>query len=80
MKITYDKEGRMQFNEEFHFNHGKPWKNSDQKYLIERWNKDRYVDISLALGRTYATIADRICTLKKQGVIKTKKSPNRESI
>uniref|UniRef100_UPI0035C698BA hypothetical protein n=1 Tax=Serratia quinivorans TaxID=137545 RepID=UPI0035C698BA len=48
---------------------GKPWNIQDQKYLI-KFHKDKYADLSLALGRTYKTIADRIYNLRRSGEIK----------
>jgi len=71
-EVEFYKDGKMKYNPEYHFNHKRPWMNSDLKYLIERYKKDRIDDISLALGRTYKTIANMIYDLKKKGVIPTK--------
>lgn len=57
------------YDPNLHFNHGKPWSIQDQKYLI-KFHKDKYADLSLSLGRTYKTIADRIYNLRKTGEIK----------
>lgn len=60
------------YDPELHFNHGKPWLKSDQDYLIEQYGFASILQISLALGRTYKTIADRVYQLKNQGLIKCK--------
>ncbi|WP_351122703.1 hypothetical protein [Shewanella sp. T24-MNA-CIBAN-0130] len=69
MSIEYYKDGKMKYHPEFHFNHKRAWMTSELKYLIERYGKDKIEDISLALGRTYKTIANMIYELKKQGRI-----------
>lgn len=60
---------QSKYNPAIHFNHKKPWKNSDQTYLI-KYHRDNRTDLCLALGRTYKTICDRIYTLKRDGIIK----------
>ncbi len=35
-QVTYDAYGRMQYHPDFHPNHGKPWKTTEQKYLIDQ--------------------------------------------
>jgi hypothetical protein len=55
------------YNSELHFNHKKPWKTSDIKYLKQFYDKDTLTDISLALGRTYKTVANMAYTLRKAG-------------
>lgn len=60
----------LEFNEQIHFNHNKPWKTSEIRYVKESYKKFSNIDISLVLGRTYKTVCDKIYQLKKSGEIK----------
>lgn len=64
--------GHVKYDPKIHFNHGKPWTNKDENYLITYQKSDSITDLSLALGRTYKTIADRIYELRKAGRIPKK--------
>ncbi len=57
--VTYDRYGRMQYHPDYHPNHGKPWKQPDQVYLIQRYDLDGPEQVSFALGRTIHTIMTR---------------------
>ena len=69
MDVTYDRYGRMQYHPEIHFNQDKPWLNSDEKYLIEYYEKDGPDKVALALGRTVHTIMTRAYELRKKGAM-----------
>jgi predicted NAD-dependent protein-ADP-ribosyltransferase YbiA (DUF1768 family) len=69
MDITYDQYGRMQYHPEIHYNQGKVWLNSDEKYLIQYYEKDGPEQVSLALGRTVHTIMTRAYELRKKGIM-----------
>lgn len=66
---SYDPFGRMRYHPAFHPNHKKPWTILDQKYLIENYVSDGPEEISFALGRTINTIMERVCALRKKGVM-----------
>lgn len=67
--ITYDKYGRMQYHPDFHANHKKPWTTSDQKFLIENYEKIGPEETSLALERTIHTVMTKAAKLRKQGLM-----------
>lgn len=57
----------VKYDPELHPNHGKGWKTSDIKYLKDYYRKDSLANISLALGRTYKTVAHMVYRLKQKG-------------
>ena len=59
------------YDPSIHFNHRTPWLAEDVDYLV-KYNKDNRTDLSMALGRTYKTIADKIYNLKKSGKIQAR--------
>ncbi|WP_274880351.1 hypothetical protein [Vibrio harveyi] len=59
----------MQYNPDFHPNHGSPWKTTEQKYLIERYVLDGPEQVSFALGRTIHTVMAKACELRKLGLM-----------
>lgn len=65
--IEYDAFGRMRYHPEFHPNHKKDWKTSDEKYVIENYLIDGPEAVSLALGRTVCTIMERAKELRHAG-------------
>jgi hypothetical protein len=67
--VTYDRYGRMQYHPDYHPNHGKPWKITEQKYLIERYVLDGPEQVSFALGRTIHTVMAKAWELRKRGVM-----------
>lgn len=72
--IEYDSSGRMRYNPEFHFNQGKPWDSQDKEYLIRWYDIIGMEEMSLALGRTEATLTGKVSELRKAGImIKPKK-------
>jgi len=67
--VTYDRYGRMNFHPELHPNQKMPWSTTDQKYLIENYEKFGPEQISLELGRTIHTVMTRAYELRKKGVM-----------
>ncbi len=67
--VTYDAYGRMQYHPDFHPNHGKAWKTTEQSYLIERYELDGPEQVSFALGRTIHTVMEKAYVLRKSGVM-----------
>lgn len=68
--IEYDKCGRMKFNPDLHENQGKPWSKDDLDYLINWYNKVGLEEMSLALGKSEGTVAHKVQTLRKRGIMK----------
>jgi len=62
--------GYLRFDPALHFNHSKPWKVSDEKYMCEMYELKKVEDIALALGRTAKTIAGRMHKIRKRRKIK----------
>lgn len=67
--VKYDKQGRMQYNPELHFNQGQRWNKEDTEYLINWYHIIGAEEMSLALGRSEQTIYDKVCKLKKKGLM-----------
>lgn len=61
------KELMCKYDPKVHFNHKKPWTTTDQNYLVEFYGKVPVSELCLSLGRTYKTITDKVCTLRKRG-------------
>ncbi len=76
MKITYDRHKRMNYHPDFHFNQKQPWTTTDEKYLIEMYEKVGPDQISLSLGRTIHTVMTRAYELRKKGLMQ-KRSNNK---
>ena len=68
--IEYDRSGRMKYNPEFHFNQGQYWTYEEEEYLIKWYDIIGMEEMSLALGRTEATVANKVYRLQKQGRMK----------
>lgn len=66
---TFDRWGRMFYHPEMHPNHGTPWTNTDQRYLIDHYDRQGPEEISLALGRTIKTVQAKACALRKKGLM-----------
>lgn len=67
--IEFDRYGRMQYHPDYHANHGKPWKTSDQKFLIENYDKIGPEETSLALERTIHTVMTKAAKLRREGLM-----------
>ena len=68
--VTYDAHGRMKYHPDFHPNQGKQWMMSDQKHLIENYERIGPEQMSLELGRTIHTIMNKAYELRKAGLMK----------
>jgi polyhydroxyalkanoate synthesis regulator phasin len=78
--VEYDNSGRMKYNPDLHFSQGKPWTDEDIDYLINWYSKIGLEEMSLALGKTEATVATKVAKLRKRGLMGKEKSErlNRE--
>lgn len=65
--IEYDSYGRMKYNPELHDNQGLPWEEDEIEYLIKWYDIIGMEEMSLALGRTEATVFSKVCRLRKEG-------------
>lgn len=68
--VEYDSYGRMKYNPELHENQGKPWSKEDLEYLITWYEIIGAEEMSLALGRPEAVIANKVSKLRKSGLMK----------
>lgn len=68
--VEYDSCGRMKYNPELHENQGKPWSKEDLEYLITWYEIIGAEEMSLALGRPEAVIANKVSKLRKSGLMK----------
>lgn len=66
-KLEFDQFGRMKYNPDFHFNHGKVMSEDDLMYLCKFWGLESVKSLSLGLGKTEMTLASLITKLKKDG-------------
>jgi len=67
-QLNYDSYHRLNYNELLHFNQGKVWNMKDSVYLCKYADADGLKSVSLALGRTYKSVAQKLKTLKKEGL------------
>lgn len=65
--VEYDVNSRIRFNELLHFNQGELWTEDDTKYLCKYHEIDGLKSISLCLGRTSKSVAEKLLKLKKNG-------------
>ena len=65
--IQYDRHGRMVYNPEFHPNHRKPFTTDDLIYLCKYNDVDGPKLMSMALGKTEMTVANKVTNLRKSG-------------
>lgn len=70
--VEYDRWGRMKYHPEYHPNQKSPWTTTDQKYLIENYEKSGASEVSFALGRTIRTVMQRVYELRKKGLMPRK--------
>lgn len=68
--VEYDSYGRMKYNSELHFNQGNKWTPEDMEYLVKWYDIIGAEEMSLALGRTEMTIADKVFKLRRKGLMK----------
>lgn len=67
--IEYDNQGRMKYNPELHFNQGQKWSKEDTDYLINWYHIVGVEEMSLALGRSEQTILEKVCKLRRKGIM-----------
>lgn len=65
--VEYDSCGRMKYNPDLHDRQGKPWEDDEIEYLINWYSKIGIEEMSLALGRTEGTIAQKVNQLRSKG-------------
>jgi hypothetical protein len=65
--IQLDKQGRMLYHPDFHFNHGKMFTEEDLEYLCKYWEVDHQRTLAYALGRPEKNLASTIWSLRKSG-------------
>lgn len=75
----YDRYGRMKYHPEYHPNQNKSWTTTDQKYLIQNYEKDGPAMVAAALGRTIGVIMTRAYELRKSGLMPRRISKTRFS-
>lgn len=68
-QIQFDRYGRMQYHPEFHAKHKQPWTTTDQAFLIENYDTMGPEKVSLALERTIHTVYQRVCYLRRVGIM-----------
>lgn len=66
--IEYDSLGRMKYHPDYHTNHRKPFTEDELSYLAKYYESDGRLNMSLALGGTEATVAMKVCELRKKGL------------
>jgi hypothetical protein len=72
--ITYDSQGRMQYNPSFHTNNGTSFTTEEIEYLCTYFHVCSRREMSYALGRTETSVITKYQILKKQGLIEHYKS------
>ena len=66
-QVEYDKSGRMKYNSDLHDRQGKSWDDDEIEYLINWYTTIGLEEMSLALGRTEGTIAQKVNQFRNQG-------------
>jgi|SRR5690606_2431413 len=67
-KYEYNAVGYMKYNPSFHPNHRKPFTDEELEYLCKFAERDTIKQIAFALGKTEATIAAKLATLRQNGL------------
>ncbi len=67
--VQFDRHGRMQYHPEIHARHGKPWTTHEQKYLIDFYYVIGNTQMSFDLERPMTAIAQKVCYLRKIGLL-----------
>jgi hypothetical protein len=78
--IEYDRRGYMKFNPSFHDRQGQPWTDEEREYLCKYHDVDGREAVSMALGRTIATVASMVGNLKRAGLYEWYKNQNRHYV
>lgn len=72
--LEYDEQGRMKYNPELHFNQGQRWSKEDLDYLINWYHIIGAEEMSLALGRSEQSLFEKVCKLRKRGLMPKEKN------
>lgn len=75
--VEYDSTRRMKYHPDFHANNGNPWSEEELEYLCKYGDYDNLNTISLALERTYGTVAQKKKILKADGLYDYYKNLNK---
>lgn len=78
--VEYDSCGRMKYNPDLHDRQGQPWTNDEIEYLTNWYIKIGIEEMSLALGRTEGTVANKVYHLRKRGLMPMETSYRPERI
>lgn len=77
LPVEYDRHGFMKFHPFYHPNTGKKFTESDKEYLCKFFEVDGIHLISMGLGRSPRSIAQKITRMKKTGEYDTYKAINK---
>ena len=58
------------YDKNIHYNHNKSWSKEDLEYLCGVYEFDKKLDISLTLGRTVASVSQKVNEFRKNGKFK----------
>lgn len=75
--IEYDSYKRMKYHPEFHFSHGKHFTESDLEYICKFAEVDDARTLAFAIGKTEATINEKLKLLRRQGLYEYYKNLNK---
>ncbi|SMQ75788.1 hypothetical protein SAMN05444673_2545 [Bacillus sp. OV166] len=78
--LRFDKQGRMLYHPDFHFNNGKRYTEEELEYLCRFFDFDDIRTISFALGRPETSLATQVSMLKKQGKFSYYKRLNKHCV
>jgi hypothetical protein len=77
VEVQYDSCGRMLYHPDFHENQGKKWSEEDMEYVCKFAGIDDLETLAMALGRTKATVAEKLSMLRKQNRFERYKNLNK---
>lgn len=75
--VEYDSSRRMKYHPDFHFSHEQPFTESDLEYMCKYAEIDNTQTISFAIGKTEATIYNKLKQLRKMGLYEYYKNLNK---
>ena len=67
--VSYDRYGRMNYHPDFHAKQASPWTTTDERYLVENYEKLGPEEVSFALERNIHTVMTRAYELRKKGMM-----------
>lgn len=68
IEFEYDKQGRLKYNTELHFNHDKPYTTKELAYICKYYTRGHVKTLALDVGRTETTLRNTVYQLKKNGL------------